>query len=235
MLQSRIFLYPLIPHIAQTHMDPLVIGIAGGTGSGKTTVTNAILERLDKTRVVVIQHDSYYRDLSAYGGETPASINFDHPDSLETPLMIEHIRALRAGRSIEQPMYDFTTHRRLDSSRRLDPREIIIIDGILIFVDKELRELMDVKIFVDTDADERLIRRIRRDILERGRSVESVMQQYMSTVKPMHLEFVEPSKHWADVIIPRGAMNTVAIDMVVSKITMMLRIAEHQETGPRHQ
>ena len=207
-------------------MDPLVIGIAGGTGSGKTTVTEAILDRLDKTRVVVIQHDSYYRDLSAYGGITPAAINFDHPDSLETPLMIRHIRELKAGRSIDEPIYNFTTHRRLDSTHRLDPREIIIIDGILIFIDKELRELMDIKIFVDTDADERLIRRIRRDILERGRSMESVMQQYMSTVKPMHLEFVEPSKHWADVIIPRGAMNTVAIDMVVSKIAMMLRAGD---------
>jgi uridine kinase len=140
--------------------------------------------------------------------------------------MIRHVRELKAGRSIDEPIYNFTTHRRLDSTRRLEPREILIIDGILIFIDKELRELMDVKIFVDTDADERLIRRIRRDILERGRSMESVMQQYMSTVKPMHLEFVEPSKHWADVIIPRGAMNTVAIDMVVSRISMMLRTGD---------
>jgi uridine kinase len=207
-------------------MAPLVIGIAGGTGSGKTTVTQAILDRLDKSRVVVLQHDSYYRDLSSYPGMAPESINFDHPDSLETPLMIRHIRELKAGTSIDEPIYNFTTHRRLDSTRRLEPREIIIIDGILIFIDKELRELMDVKIFVDTDADERLIRRIRRDILERGRSMESVMQQYMSTVKPMHLEFVEPSKHWADVIIPRGAMNTVAIDMVVSRISMMLRTGD---------
>jgi uridine kinase len=207
-------------------MNPLVIGIAGGTGSGKTTVTKAILDRLDKSRVVVLQHDSYYRDLSTYGGIPPEAINFDHPDSLETPLMIRHIRELKAGRSIDEPIYNFTTHRRLDSTRRLEPREIIIIDGILIFIDKELRELMEVKIFVDTDADERLIRRIRRDILERGRSMESVMQQYMSTVKPMHLEFVEPSKHWADVIIPRGAMNTVAIDMVVSRISMMLRTGD---------
>jgi uridine kinase len=204
-------------------MDPLVIGIAGGTGSGKTTVTNAILDRLDTTRVVVLQHDSYYRDLSAHGGVTPDQVNFDHPDSLETPLLIQHIKDLKNGRPIQQPIYNFTTHRRMNSDRELEPREIIIIDGILIFVDKELRELMDIKIFVDTDADERLIRRIRRDILERGRSVESVMQQYMSTVKPMHLEFVEPSKHWADVIIPRGAQNIVAIDMVVSKISMMLR------------
>jgi uridine kinase len=210
-------------------MDPLVIGIAGGTGSGKTTVTNAILERLDTTRVVVIQHDSYYRDLSAHGGASPDQVNFDHPDSLETPLLIRHIKDLKAGHSIEQPIYNFTTHRRLDSTQRLDPREIIIIDGILIFVDRELRELMDIKIFVDTDADERLIRRIRRDILERGRSIESVMHQYMSTVKPMHLEFVEPSKHWADVIIPRGAENIVAIDMVVSKIIMMMREEEAAE------
>jgi uridine kinase len=204
-------------------MNPLVIGIAGGTGSGKTTVTNAILDRLDKSRVNVIQHDSYYRDLSAHGGLTPDKVNFDHPDSLETSLLITHVRALRDGRTIDQPIYNFTTHRRMDSTLRIDPREIIIIDGILIFVDKELRELMDIRIFVDTDADERLIRRIRRDILERGRSIESVMNQYTQTVKPMHLEFVEPSKHWADVIIPRGAENTVAIDMVVSKIAMMLK------------
>jgi len=204
-------------------MNPLVIGIAGGTGSGKTTVTNAILDRLDKSRVNVIQHDSYYRDLSAHGGLTPDKVNFDHPDSLETPLLIKHVRALKEGRTIDQPIYNFTTHRRMDSTLRIDPREIIIIDGILIFVDKELRELMDIRIFVDTDADERLIRRIRRDILERGRSIESVMNQYTQTVKPMHLEFVEPSKHWADVIIPRGAENTVAIDMVVSKIAMMLK------------
>jgi uridine kinase len=204
-------------------MDLLVIGIAGGTGSGKTTVTQAILDKLDKTRVAVMQHDSYYRDLSTHGDQTPATINFDHPDSLETPLLIQHIKDLKAGKAIEEPIYNFTTHKRLSSTRTVEPRKIIIIDGILIFVDKELRELMDVKLFVDTDADERLIRRIRRDILERGRSVESVMQQYMSTVKPMHLEFVEPSKHWADIIIPRGAMNTVAIDMVVSRISMMLQ------------
>ena len=197
-------------------MNVLVIGIAGGTGSGKTTVTNAILDRLDKSRILVIQHDSYYRDLSFHGGLTPDKVNFDHPDSLETDLLIRHIRELRSGRSIDQPIYNFTTHRRLDSTRRLDAKEIIIIDGILIFASKELRDLMDIKIFVDTDADERLIRRIRRDILERGRSVESVMKQYMNTVKPMHLEFVEPGKRWADVIIPRGSENIVAIDMVVA-------------------
>lgn len=203
-------------------MKPLVIGIAGGTGSGKTTVTNTILGHLDRNRVVVIQHDSYYLDLSRHVGLAPEEVNFDHPDSLETDLLIRQISDLRAGRPIEQPIYNFTTHRRLEPTKRLEPREIIIIDGILIFVQKELRDLMDIRIFLDTDADERLIRRIRRDIMERGRSIESVMQQYMKTVKPMHLEFVEPSKHWADIIIPRGAENTVAIDMVVTKIKMML-------------
>ncbi len=204
-------------------MKPLVIGIAGGTGSGKTSVTNAILDRLEKDRVVVIQHDSYYKDLSQYRGLTPAEINFDHPDSLETELLIRHVGELCRGRPVEQPMYNFTTHKRLDSARRLAPKEIIIIEGILIFVDKRLRDQMDIKIFIDADADERLLRRIRRDIVERGRSIDSVMAQYVETVKPMHLEFVEPSKHWADVIIPRGSENVVAIDMVVTKIKTMMR------------
>lgn len=204
-------------------MDPLIIGIAGGTGSGKTSVTNKILERLDSSQVAVIQHDSYYKDLSVYGGKSAQEVNFDHPDSLETDLLIRNIKELKARHAIEEPIYNFTTHRRLEARRRVESRDIIIIDGILIFVDRRLRELMDIKIFVDTDADERLIRRIRRDIMERGRSIDSVMDQYMRTVKPMHLEFVEPSKHWADIIIPRGSENIVAIDMVVAKIRMMMR------------
>jgi uridine kinase len=204
-------------------MKSLVIGIAGGTGSGKTTVTNKILENIDKARVDVIQHDSYYKDLSAHGGKRPEEINFDHPSSLETDLLIQHIRDLKGGKGVDLPIYNFTTHKRMNTSRHVDPREIIIIDGILIFADKRLRDLMDIKIFVDTDADERLLRRIRRDILDRGRSIESVMHQYIDTVKPMHLEFVEPSKVWADVIIPRGAENTVAIQMVASRIHMMMR------------
>ncbi|MEK6756977.1 MAG: uridine kinase [Bacteroidota bacterium] len=203
--------------------NSLVIGIAGGTGSGKTTVTNKILESLDKNRIVVIQHDSYYRDISSYHGLTPDKINFDHPNSLETELLVRHLRDLKEGKPIDQPIYNFTTHQRMKETRRLESKEIIIIDGILIFVEKPLRDLMDIKIFLDTDADERLIRRIRRDILERGRSVDSVMNQYTSTVKPMHLEFVEPSKHWADIIIPRGAENSVAIDMVVTTIKSLLR------------
>jgi uridine kinase len=204
-------------------MYPLVIGIAGGTGSGKTSVTSNIVDLLDKNRVLVIQHDSYYKDLSAFGGLTPAEINYDHPDSLETELLVQHIRTLKEGHTVDQPIYNFTTHRRLESTRRLEPRGIIIVEGILIFVEKRLRDLMDIKIFIDTDADERVLRRLKRDIVERGRSIDSVMQQYVTTVKPMHLQFVEPSKHWADIIIPRGAENTVAIDMVVTKITTLLR------------
>ena len=217
------------------HMIPLVIGIAGGSGSGKTSVTNAILDHLDTTRVLVIQHDSYYYDLSHHEGLTPDRVNFDHPDSLETPLLVRHLEGLRHGRGVDQPMYNFATHRRMESTLRLDPKEIIIVDGILIFVDERLRSLMDIKIYVDTDADERLIRRIRRDILERGRSVESVMQQYMNTVKPMHLQFVEPSKHWADVIIPRGSENTVAIDMVAARITTLLREHANSSTNRENQ
>jgi len=205
-------------------MNTLVVGIAGGTGSGKTTVTNKILESLDKSRVLVIQHDSYYKDISAHDGATPDQINFDHPASLDTGLLIQHIRALKDGKAVQQPIYNFTTHRRLEETKLLKPLEIIIIEGILIFVEKRFRDLMDIKLFIDTDADERLIRRIRRDLLERGRSVDSVMQQYTATVKPMHLEFVEPSKHWADIIIPRGAENLVAIDMVVTKIRSMLKM-----------
>lgn len=204
-------------------MRQLVIGIAGGTGSGKTSVTNRILERLHATEnVVVIQHDSYYRDLSAYGGKTPDQINFDHPDSLETSLLVHHIKELRAGNAVEQPLYNFATHSRMKETRRLEPKDIIIVEGILIFVSEELRNLFDIKIFIDTDDDERLLRRLKRDIIERGRSIESVMNQYVSTVKPMHLEFVEPSKRYADIIIPRGSENLVGIDMVVVRIEALL-------------
>jgi len=210
-------------HPSEYDMKSLVIGVSGGSGSGKTSVTNKILEHLDRSRVVVIQHDSYYKDLSVHGGLTPDKINFDHPDSLETNLLVQHLRLMKDGKEIFQPIYNFTTHRRLSETQIIQSKEIIIVDGILIFVEKALRELMDIKIYVDTDADERLIRRTRRDMIERGRSVDSVMTQYLNTVKPMHLEFVEPSKHWADIIIPRGAENLVAIDMVVTKIWSMLR------------
>ncbi len=214
-------------------MQPLTIGIAGGSGSGKTTVTNKIVERLDADQVVVIQHDAYYRDISWYGGRPASEINFDHPDSLETSLLVEHLKRLRAGEPIRQPIYDFTTHRRLKEQRIVQPKPIIFVEGILIFVEKELRDLLEIKIYVDTDADERLLRRLKRDIVERGRSIDSVMNQYITTVKPMHLQFVEPSKHWADIIIPRGGENDVAIDLVVSRIHAMTRKAM-KEVGQVH-
>ena len=205
-------------------MESLVIGIAGGTGSGKTSVTNRIVELLDRARVLVIAHDSYYKDLATYGERAaPEQINYDHPGSLETDLLIQHLITLKRGGVVDQPIYNLATHRRLPETRRVEPREIIIVEGILIFVEKRLRELMDIKIFIDTDADERLLRRLKRDLLERGRSIDSVMHQYVSTVKPMHLEFVEPSKRWADIIIPHGGENLVGVDMVVTKIKTMLR------------
>ncbi len=205
-------------------MRQLVIGIAGGTGSGKTSVTQKILERLQaQHRVVVIQHDSYYKDISTHERLSPSQINFDHPDSLDTPLLVEHIKELKKWKPVEQPIYNFSTHSRMKDTKHLESKDIIIIEGILIFASKDLRDLMDIKIFIDTDADERLLRRLKRDIIERGRSIDSVMEQYISTVKPMHLEFVEPSKRYADIIIPRGSENTVGIDMVVVKIEALLK------------
>jgi len=207
-------------------MKKLVIGIAGGTGSGKTSVTNKILDRLNAhdshESVVVIQHDSYYKDISKYGGLTGDKINFDHPDSLETDLLVEHIKTMMDGKSVEQPIYNFTTHSRLPETRHIEPKTITIIEGILIYTSKALRDLMDVKIFIDTDADERLLRRLKRDLIERGRSIESVMNQYVATVKPMHLEFVDPCMTFPDSMLPRGSENAVAIDMVAVKIEQML-------------
>lgn len=216
--------YPV--YYAPMKHTPIVIGIAGGTGSGKTTVTAKILSRLDDTKVSVLRHDSYYRDISSFKHSSSGTPNFDHPDALETSLLIEHLRQLRLGRAVSQPLYDFTTSRRLEATISVHPKRIIIVEGILIFVEKELRELMDIKQFVDTDADERLLRRLQRDLLDRGRSIQSVMHQYVETVKPMHLEFVEPSKRWADIIIPKGGENEIAIDMVVSKIRELLRSAD---------
>lgn len=203
----------------------IVIGVAGGTGSGKTTVANEILRRVGEENIAYIQHDAYYRDLSHLPPEERMKVNFDHPDSLETDLMIRHIRQLLAGQPAEIPVYDFTQHVRTQSTRRVEPRPIILIEGILIFVDPALRQLMDVRIYVDTDADIRFIRRLQRDIQERGRSLESVIRQYMETVRPMHLEFVEPSKRYADIIIPEGGYNVVALDIIVARIRALL--AEH--------
>jgi len=202
--------------------DPLVIGIAGGSGSGKTTVAQEILQRVGPEKIAFLQHDSYYKDLSGLPPTQRAEINFDHPNSLETDLLIEHIASLRDGRSIEVPIYDFSTHSRTDQTFTVQPRRVILVEGILIFTEARLRELFDVKIFVDTDSDIRFIRRLERDISERGRTTESVIRQYQSTVRPMHMEFVEPSKRYADVIIPEGGHNTAALDMVTARVEALL-------------
>jgi len=200
----------------------LVIGIAGGTGSGKTTIANFILERVGPDKISFLPHDAYYRDLSHLSREQRSQINFDHPSSLETDLLIKHIKKLKAGKEIPLPSYDFKTHTRNQETIPIQPHPIILIEGILIFAEPDLRKLFDVLIFVDTDADIRFIRRLQRDINERGRTTQSVIQQYMETVRPMHLEFVEPSKRYASVIIPEGGFNTVALDMIVARIESML-------------
>lgn len=203
-------------------IEPLIIGVAGGSGSGKTTVVNTISKTLGKNKHLLLQHDSYYRDLKHLPFEERVEHNFDHPASLETELLIRHINALKEGYPIEVPEYDFANHIRKDKTSSVTPKEVILIDGILIFSEPELLELMDVKIFVDTDDDIRLLRRLKRDINERGRSVENVMEQYQKFVRPMHLEFVQPSKRYADVIIPRGGKNKVALDMVLALINEKL-------------
>jgi uridine kinase len=203
-------------------IQPLVIGICGGTGSGKTTITDRIIQALSEDRVSILQQDFYYKDLPNLPLAERTRQNFDHPDSIDTPLMVEHVRRLRGGETIERPLYDFVDYRRLPETVRLEPRAALIIEGILIFENKALRDLMDIKIFVDTDADLRFIRRLVRDIRERGRTMESVVQQYQATVRPMHLEFVEPSKRYADVIIPEGGYNEVGIDLVIQKIRSLL-------------
>ena len=203
-------------------MEPIVIAVAGGTASGKTTVANEILRRVGAEHIACIPHDAYYRDLSHLPPSERANVNFDHPDSLETDLLIQHVKDLRAGRAVEIPVYDFTTHTRTQRTRRVEPARVILVEGILVFVEPELRELFDVKLYVDSDADERFIRRLRRDIEKRGRTVESVCEQYLGTVRPMHLEFVEPSKRYADVIIPGGGFNEVAIEMVAARVRGML-------------
>lgn len=199
-------------------MRPIIIGVAGGTGSGKTTVSNEILRRVGVERISFIQHDSYYRDQSHLSLGERAKQNYDHPDSLESDLLVAHLQQLQAGRPVDIPVYDFTRYTRTGETRRAEPKRVIMVEGILIFAELALREMFDVKIYVDIDADVRFIRRLRRDMTERERTVESVIEQYVNTVRPMHLEFVEPSKRYADIIIPGGGFNTVAMDMVVARI-----------------
>jgi uridine kinase len=205
--------------------DVVVIGVAGGTGSGKTTVAEAIVSRIGRERIAYIQHDSYYRDLTGCEREILLHHNFDHPDALETELLTQHVRSLKSRIPVEVPIYDFTRHVRTGKTRRVDPLGAVLVEGILIFSEPALRELFDIKIFVDTDADLRFIRRLRRDLVERGRTVENVIAQYLETVRPMHLEFVEPSKRWADLIIPEGGFNPVALDVVCSRVEALLQPA----------
>ena len=203
----------------------MIIGISGGTGSGKTTVANRILESVSAKDVVFIQQDSYYRNLTDLPLDYRGVANFDHPDALDNELLVNHVRRLKAGEAIELPLYDFKTNSRLNETRTVEPKPIVIVEGILIFADPRLLEQMDIKVFVDTPDDIRFIRRLRRDIAERGRTIESVIEQYLGTVRPMHMQFVEPSKRHADVIIPEGGHNLVSIDLLSGKIRERLASA----------
>jgi uridine kinase len=208
-------------------MRPIIIGVAGGTGSGKTTVAQQILQRVGAENVSYIPHDAYYRDLSHLSFDLRSQVNFDHPDALETELLVEHLKRLKAGHDVDIPIYDFTTHARTSETRHVEVAPVVLVEGILVFAEPDLREVFDVKLYIDTDADVRFIRRLRRDIEERGRSVQSVCEQYLSTVRPMHLEFVEPSKRYANVIIPEGGFNEVAIEMVAARLRAMLDEQDH--------
>ena len=203
--------------------SPLIIGIAGGSGSGKTTVANAILKRVPPDSIAYIQHDSYYKDLSQLAPAQRATTNFDHPNSLETELMEHQVRELKAGRAVDVPSYDFTTHTRRKETTRVPAHPVILVEGILLYVEPNMRALCDVKLYIDTDADLRFIRRLKRDITERGRTTETVIKQYLETVRPMHLEFVEPSKRYADLIIPYSEFNEVALEFVIARIENKLR------------
>lgn len=209
-----------------TGQRPIIIGVAGGTGSGKTTVSQAILERVGPSRIAFLQHDSYYHELGDMSLEERAQVNFDHPSSLDSELLARHLDMLCAGETVDVPIYDFTRHTRHADVMHVHPQPVVLVEGILIFSERALRDRMDVKIYVDADADMRFIRRLRRDLRERGRSIESVIEQYMTTVRPMHLEFVEPTKRYADVIIPRGGLNAIAIDMVVARVERLLSDAQ---------
>lgn len=211
----------------------VTIGVAGGSGSGKTTVSNAILERVGTENIAYLAHDSYYKDIQDIPYSHTKIINFDHPHALETDLLVSHIKLLKAGKPAHVPVYDFTTYRRTDRVEVVNPQPIILVEGILIFAEPDLRQLFDVRIFVDTAADIRFIRRLQRDIAERSRTVDSVIEQYLQSVRPMHLDFVEPSKRHADVIIPEGGFNVVAIDMVAARIRNMLENPDHRPALPR--
>jgi uridine kinase len=211
----------------------IVIGVAGGTGSGKTTVTRALLDRFGAGELTLVEQDFYYRPHGHLSLDERARINYDHPDAFDTELLVDHVERLVRGETIEKPLYDFVTHTRRAETIRVQPSHVIVVEGILVLENPRLRELMDVKIFVDTDPDVRVLRRLRRDIAERGRTVETVIAQYLSTVRPMHLQFVEPSKRYADIIIPEGGHNRVALEMLVAKVDYLLRRVDDPTGGGR--
>ena len=204
---------------SKSNSNSIVIGVAGGSGSGKTTVVNHMVDRIGNDNIALLEHDAYYRNLEHLPFEERAQQNFDHPSALETELLIQHIKALLNGFQVQKPVYDFSNHLRKDETLPMQPNEVILVDGILIYTEKELRNLIDIKVFVDTDDDVRLLRRIRRDTQERSRSLSNVLRQYEEHVRPMHLEFVEPTKRYADIIIPRGGENSVALDMLDALIS----------------
>ncbi len=205
-------------------MNVMVIGIAGGTGSGKTTLTQKLVDRFGPN-VSVIYHDNYYKAHDNLTYEERTKLNYDHPSAFDTPLMVEHLKALRAGKAVDSPTYDYTVHNRSEKTVHVEPTKVVLVEGILIFENKELRDLMDIKIFVDTDADTRILRRIMRDVKERGRSLDSVVSQYLTTVKPMHAQYVQPSRQYADIVVLEGGHNLVALDMI------MQRIENHIQAG----
>ena len=212
----------LEPVLAKPQRTPFILGVAGGTGSGKTTVARSILQAVGHEKITLIEQDSYYRDVDWRSEAELLHHNFDHPSAIDSDLMVSHLHALKAGHAVEVPIYDFVRHRRTPRTRRVEPLPVVLVEGILIFVEPALRDLLDFKIYVDTDADIRLIRRLGRDMSERGRSVQDVLRQYLETVRPMHLEFVEPSKRYADIIIPEGGENKVALEMVVAHVEQLL-------------
>ena len=206
-------------------MNTIIIGIAGGTGSGKTTLTEKLRDHFGADEVSVINHDSYYKRHDELPYEERCKLNYDHPDSFDTALMIAHLQELRAGHPVQVPVYDYTIHNRSDKTVTVQPAPVIIVEGILIFENEELRNLMDIRIYVDTDADIRLCRRIKRDVNKRGRTLESVLKQYQDTVKPMHERYVEPSKKYANIVVPEGGKNLVALDMIIGRIQRHLEEA----------